>query len=90
MIISTTGTLSPDQDFLVYHGPYKEIIPQMAADGYQAVEMHIFDSSEIDRKELWGLLRANGVRLTSIGTGDRKSTRLNSSHSAKYRMPSSA
>lgn len=69
MLISTTGTLSPDHDFLVYHGPYKEIIPQMAADGYKGVEMHIFDSTEIDRKELWGLLREYGLKLTSIGTG---------------------
>ena len=30
------------------------------------------------------------VRKISFGTGDRKSTRLNSSHSAKSRMPSSA
>ena len=49
MIISTTGTLSQDDNFLVYHGPYAEIIPQMAEDGYQGVEMHIFDSAEIDR-----------------------------------------
>lgn len=41
MIISTTGTLSQDDNFLVYHGPYAEIIPQMAEDGYQGVEMHI-------------------------------------------------
>ena len=48
MIISTTGTLSQDDNFLVYHGPYAEIIPQMAEDGYQGVEMHIFDSAEIE------------------------------------------
>ena len=46
MIISTTGTLSQDDNFLVYHGPYAEIIPQMAEDGYQGVEMHIFDSAD--------------------------------------------
>ena len=46
MIISTTGTLSQDDNFLVYHGPYAEIIPQMAEDGYQGVEMHIFDSMD--------------------------------------------
>ena len=69
MIISTTGTLSQDDNFLVYHGPYAEIIPQMAEDGYQGVEMHIFDSAEIDRQELWSLLKKYNIRLTSIGTG---------------------
>jgi len=69
MIIATTGTLALDGEFLTYHGPYKEIIPQMAADGYKAVEMHIFDSTEIDRKELWDTLKENDMVLTSIGTG---------------------
>ena len=62
MIISTTGTLSQDDNFLVYHGPYAEIIPQMAEDGYQGVEMHIFDSAEIDRQELWSLLKKYNIR----------------------------
>lgn len=69
MIIATTGTLAADSDFLVYHGPYKEIIPRMAAAGYKAVEMHIFDSAEIDRRELWDTLKAHDMVLTSIGTG---------------------
>ena len=69
MLITTTGTLSQDDNFLVYHGPYAEIIPQMAEDGYQGVEMHIFDSAEIDRQELWSLLKKYNIRLTSIGTG---------------------
>ena len=31
-----------------------------------------------------------GVAASAAGTGDRKSTRLNSSHSGESRMPSSA
>ena len=69
MIIATTGTLTTGSTFLVYHGPYGAIIPKMAEDGYRAVEMHIFDSAEIDRKELWDLLKTHGIVLTSIGTG---------------------
>ena len=39
----------------------------------------------------WRLARRNGIPLTRvIVPGDRKSTRLHSSHSAKSRMPSSA
>lgn len=69
MIIATTGTLAVGSTFLVYHGPYKEIIPRMARDGYEAVEMHIFDSAEIDRRELWQLLKEHHMVLSSIGTG---------------------
>ncbi len=69
MMIATTGTLTLGSEFLVYHGPWGEIIPRMAAAGYRGAEMHIFDSAEIDRKELWDLLKAHGMVLTSIGTG---------------------
>lgn len=69
MMIATTGTSQIGGDFLVYHGPYREIIPRMAAAGYKGVEMHIFDSAEIDRRELWNILKENGMVLTSIGTG---------------------
>lgn len=68
MKIAATGTMAPG-DFLVYHGPYDVIIPKMAAAGYRYVEMHIFDSAEIDREELWKLLEDHGMTLTSIGTG---------------------
>ena len=37
-----------------------------------------------------GYLVIEGGWITEIGTGDRKSTRLNSSHIQKSRMPSSA
>lgn len=69
MIIATTGTTDRNSDFLVYHGPYGEIIPRMAACGYRAAEMHIADSADIDRRKLWDTLKAYDMRLTSIGTG---------------------
>lgn len=69
MIIATTGTKSEEGGFLVYHGAYSKIIPEMARGGYEAVELHIADSREIDREELWSLLLKNNIRLTSIGTG---------------------
>lgn len=69
MIVATTGTKSEEGKFLVYHGAYRKIIPELARDGYEAVELHIADSKEIDREELWSLLSENNVRLTSIGTG---------------------
>ena len=37
-----------------------------------------------------GLLAKNGIAISMDGKGDRKSTRLNSSHLARSRMPSSA
>ncbi|MBD9075753.1 MAG: sugar phosphate isomerase/epimerase [Clostridium sp.] len=69
MMIATTGTAQMGGDFLVYHGPYREIIPRMAAAGYKGLEMHIFDSAEIDRTELWNILKKYNMVLTSIGTG---------------------
>ena len=69
MRIATTGTADGKGTFLVYHGPYREIIPRMAACGYNGVEMHIEDSACILRDQLWELLKAYGMRLTSIGTG---------------------
>lgn len=69
MIIATTGTKNEEGRFLVYHGAYSKIIPEMARDGYEAAELHIEDSQEIDREELWSLLSGNHIKLTSIGTG---------------------
>lgn len=70
MLIAATGTLrGAPGDPIVYQGDYQKILPAMAKDGYQAVELHIEDSREIDRKQLWLLLKQNGLKLTSIGTG---------------------
>lgn len=69
MIIATTGSTNTNSNFLVFHGPYREMIPRMAACGYEAAELHILDSAEIDRAELWNALEKSHIKLTSIGTG---------------------
>lgn len=69
MIIAATATEERKGTFLTYHGPFEESIPRMAACGYEAAELHILDSAEIDRKKLWEILRQNHIRLTSVGTG---------------------
>ena len=69
MIIATTGTADRSSDFLVFHGPYREIVPRMSDCGYRAAELHIADSAGLDRQELWTVLKQYGIQLTSIGTG---------------------
>ena len=70
MYISATGSLTAkERDPIIYRGAYAEIARQIHEDGFSAVEMHILDSKEIDREELWRSLRENGLSLSSIGTG---------------------
>jgi sugar phosphate isomerase/epimerase len=70
MLIAATGTLrGTPEDPIVYQGEYPKILPAMARDGYHAVELHIEDSRRLDRARLWQLLKQNGLKLTSIGTG---------------------
>lgn len=70
MILATTGAVTASCDSpIVFRGPFKEMIPRIAKAGYSAVEMHIYDSGEIDRKELWDTLKEYQIKLTSIGTG---------------------
>lgn len=70
MIIAATGALCAEPDDpILYRGAYEEICAQAAEDGYSAIEMHIEDSDAIDREALWRTLEANGLYLTSIGTG---------------------
>lgn len=69
MKIATTGTADHNGTFLVFHGPYRDILPRMASCGYRYAELHIDDSAGLDRAELGRLLRENGLSLTSIGTG---------------------
>ena len=60
MIIAATGSLQAGENTpIVYRGRYEEIFPMMAEDGYQGVELHIWDSREIDRKELEKIGRAH-------------------------------
>lgn len=70
MIIATTGALAADPgDPIVYRGSYQDICAQSEEDGYRAIEMHIEDSAQIDRRALWQTLADHNLRLTSIGTG---------------------
>lgn len=75
MIVATTGTKNQEGTFLVYHGSYEDIIPRMKRDGYYGVELHILDSREIRREELWETLKKHDMILTSIGTGSVYSAR---------------
>ena len=61
----TAGMNAP----IVYRGPFYKIFSDMVEDGYKAVKVHIADSREIDRKELWRDLNDSNLILTSIGTG---------------------
>ncbi len=70
MIIATTAsTGASGDDPIVFRGPFEKTIPQMAQLGYEAVELHIYDSDQIDRDAVYKLLEENQVTLTSIGTG---------------------
>lgn len=51
-------------------GILKSIFPMMREDGFGAVELHLRDSREIDRKKLDNELKKNSLTLTSIGTGE--------------------
>ena len=68
-IAATASTAAGGDDPILFRGPFEETIPQMAALGYRAVELHIYDSDQIDRERLYRLLAENQVVLTSIGTG---------------------
>jgi 5-keto-L-gluconate epimerase len=70
MKLAVTGILEAKEDApLVFRGEYKDIIPKAAEIGYDAMELHIYDSLEIDRPKLKSLFEENGIKLSSIGTG---------------------
>lgn len=70
MIIAATASIGAGgNDPILFRGPFEETIPQMARLGYEAAELHIYDSDQIDREALYRLLDENHVTLTSIGTG---------------------
>lgn len=70
MKLAVTGKLQAGEAApLVFRGPYEEMIPAAAAIGYDAMELHIHDSAALDRPALKKLLDANGMGLTSVGTG---------------------
>ena len=70
MRIAATGALEAGKDSsILYRGAYADILSRMKSDGFDAAELHIPDSREIDREALWRDLKALGMVLTSVGTG---------------------
>lgn len=70
MKLAVTGkTQAPERAPLVFRGPYEEMIPAAARLGYDAMELHIHDSAQLNRADLKKLFTDNGITLTSIGTG---------------------
>ena len=70
MKLAVTGSLKAGENApIIYRGAYETILPMMREDGFEAVEMHILDSREIDRAKLNMELEKNQMTLTSIGTG---------------------
>ena len=70
MKLAVTGILRAREDApLVFRGEYKDIIPKAAEIGYDAMELHIHDSLEVDRPKLKLIFDENGMKLSSIGTG---------------------
>ncbi len=70
MILSVTGkTQAGPNAPLVYRGKYEDMIPAAAAIGYDAMELHIHDSAQLDRAGLKKLFDQSKITLSSIGTG---------------------
>ena len=70
MKIAVTAMLdAPPHAPIVLRGPYDGVVPKAARLGYDAIELHIHDSADLDRRKLTGLLKENGIALSSIGTG---------------------
>jgi sugar phosphate isomerase/epimerase len=70
MRLAITGTLSAAETApLVLRGPYEQIVPLAAKIGFEAMELHIHDSSVLDRQRLRELMDKNHITLASIGTG---------------------
>ena len=86
LIIAGWSTREPhQQDQVERHLPsiFKAVQDLRKALGEDVPSMDMEWSSSI-------LARLSALRTWKMGTGDRKSTRLNSSHSSPSRMPSSA
>jgi sugar phosphate isomerase/epimerase len=70
MKLAVTGTLNAAENApLVFRGAYEQIIPLAAKIGFEAIELHIHDSSVLDRTHLRELMEKNNITLSSIGTG---------------------
>ena len=74
----------------VLRTPLPEAFATAAAIGFDAVELFLPGPDFVSVAEVKSLAERHGLSIAAVGTGDRKSTRLNSSHSIASRMPSSA
>ena len=54
---------------LVLRGPFTDSIGQAARLGYDGIELHIMDSTVLDRAKILRALKDSHISLTSIGTG---------------------
>ena len=69
LAITSTSMKLRDQAPVVFRGEDNWCFEQIRKIGYDGVELHIHDSSQLDRKQLKEELDQFGLSLTSIGTG---------------------
>ncbi len=69
LAITSTSMKLRDQAPVVFRGEDNWCFEQIRKIGYDGVELHIHDSSQLDRKQLKEELDHFGLSLTSIGTG---------------------
>ena len=68
MKVAVTGSLKAGENApIIYRGDFKSIFPMMREDGFGAVELHLRDSREIDRKKLDNELKKNSLHLLVQG-----------------------
>ena len=79
-----------DTLFFLMGGPMLETESELVRIGTKMIDTHHEQAAAMMAHAWTRLTRKPGVCMASSGPGDRKSTRLNSSHSSPSRMPSSA
>ena len=71
MKVAVTGSLKSRRECTYYYrGDFKSIFPMMREDGFGAVELHLRDSREIDRKKLDNELKKTVLRLHLLVQGE--------------------
>lgn len=70
MKLAITGIKeAKENDPIVFRGNFQNMIQKAANIGYDGMELHIHDSSKLDREKLKRIFQENNITLTSIGTG---------------------
>lgn len=71
MILSVTiaEVSNPELPFILQGQPYVESLKQVAAYGYQAVEIQLPDAKDLDREAFFSCCEQQKIRLVSIATG---------------------